>query len=920
MADDEKDRLYGPIKPGTDPGKGDPDPVGGQRDPLGKAGAKAREDAKKRAEELRILKEEEEKKSRTKEYAGSGMLGTARSVGEKIDTLQLISQFWGGSVESGKAIIRRFMGIFTKPGRDHAPLGALEDVRNLEPNVKTGALTLRKGSSSYASTFVDSSGLTTLTQIDDFFPLSTEVPTATDIDIVLGQTSGNVKHVFQKPFWQHQIKVNGYVNYNERLATTVDGSVSYPNATTFTVVEGALGGEYLKDWFCYFPDRNSGPYLVKRYESGEVEVTPQLSTGIQTGDAVLFFRFPLFDDTFTLPVQYSTIAGKSPVCLQQGQAVLFSGGQSSLKSHRALWSGYIGRTWLLGATNALDGIYTGRTEVSWADVPLKTQTNIGNVVLSPLTVGTLAPHGTTPELCLSEGTWFAGIVPQTDDGILGLPIITNAATVSALAAGAPFGYGVAIPLTLRLPTFNKRVRYLNIVLGKAPNTTDTSIQWDNLYVVKTLDLEDGTDWTYTETATTVLGSYSIEVVLDKSDWDASGVATKLPLFMGSNEPSGTELSFSIAKFHTNRLFVAKYHDFSDGVDYNDHIRFSGVSGDGFGQVNFLTDAHIDGTSVTSVDVGDATSIQALEKWEDKLFVIKDSSCGYIPITSDEPSRWAYITVSPYIGCTAPKTLGATPYGIMWCQPGDDVYIWDGGSPVSMTQDTWRETFKALTYAANWTGWYSTAKKCYSFFDSVTGIWWSMYFEVPISDGIYSWYKYDIPNTDSSEATHYFDSIVKFTNTRSGEEYYIYKYVDGITGEGDTGTTHYRIAYINSSATSDVDAEGIVPYFKTAPILLDESSIAQVHHWYIANESAGVGEFLPFCVLAVGSNSQSYIVVSSATFPPFMRRGVLHGADTGRLIQLTFNGLRSAIFTSLTINQIGFEYKLKPFVGDKTITS
>jgi hypothetical protein len=870
------------------------------------------------------------KKTQTKPYVpppskfgGSGMLGTARSVGDNINALQLISQFWGGSVESGKAIIRRFMGIFTKPGRDHAPLGALEDVRNLEPNVKTGALTQRKGSSAYASTFVSVGASATLTQLDDFFPLSTEIPSASDVDVVFGQTSGNVKHVLQKPFWQNGAKVDSYVNLNE-VRTGVDSIVGAPSFPSTFITTSGLGAQYLKDWYCFITNRDaihSGPYLVTSYTSatGEVTVSPQLDDRIVETDSVHFYRFPLFDINTSLPVQYSTVAGKPPVCLQQGQAFILSGGQSSAKSHRGLWSGYVSRTWLNGATNKPTGLATARTEVSWMDLPLKTM--LGPLTaLEPLTVGSLAQHTpTSTDLNLSAGMWFAGIVPQADDGLVGLPVM---ASTSCLVPTD--GNGLTFSLTFRLPTFNKRIRYLHILLGKAPNSSDTSIEWDHLYVVKTLDLEDGTDWTFTETdnapATPVLGFYSTEVVLDITDWNSAGEQTNLPLFMGSKEPSGTELSFSIGKFHTNRLFIAKYHDFSDGVDYNDHIRFSGVSGDGVGQVNFLSDAHLDGTSVTTVDLGDATAIQGLEKREEKLFIVKDSSCYYIPITEQEPRTWAIVTVSSYIGCTAPKTLVNTPYGIMWCQPGDDVYLWDGGSPVSMTQDTWRDTFKALTYADNWTAWFSTARKCFNFFDSVTGFWYSMYFEVPIAEGIYSWYRHNIPNTNTSEANHYFDSIVKFTSTREGIEYYIYKYVDGIMTEGDPGTTHYRIAYINSSATSDVDAEGIIPYLKTAPFRIDEVMITQVHHWYLASDSAGVGEFLPLCVLKIGTNSQSYLITSTAVLPSLLRRGVLQGTDRGRTVQLIFNDLLAATFTSLDIHQIGFEYELKPFTGDKTITS
>lgn len=842
-------------------------------------------------------------------FAGSGMLGTARSVGDKINALQLISQFWGGSVESGKAIIRRFMGIFTKPGRDHAPLGALEDVRNLEPNVKTGALTLRKGSSAYASTFVDVSG-TTLTQIDKFFPLSTEVPTASDIDIVLGRTAGDAKHIFQKPFWANGAKVNSYMDFADLLTKNVAATPSFPGGTF--LVDAGLPA--LKDWFCYFTATDgavpNGPYLVLSYNSGtgEVVVSPQLAYTIAEDDEVVFYRYPLFDKVDASLISYSTDATKPPVCLQQGQAVLFSGGQSSNYAHRAVWSGYVSRTWLNGATGKPTGLATARTEVSWADVSLKTQLTVDAGISAPLTVGALTAFTTTSELNLANGKWFAGVVPQTDDGMLGLPIMSSGTVTTT-------GSGITLPLKLRLPTFNKRIRYLNIIMGKADNDTDTTIPWGNLYVVKTLDLEDGLDWTYTETvpATLVLGFYSINVDLDKSEYDQAGEATVLTAFMGSNEPSGTELSFSIAKFVTGRLFVARYYDFHAGTDYNDHIRFSTVSGDGIYQVNFLSDAHPDGTSVTTVDLGDATSIQALEKWEDKLFIIKDSSCYYMPISGNEPSTWSIITVSTYIGCTAPSTLVATPYGIMWCQPADDVYIWDGGSPVSMTQDVWRETFKALTFETNASAWFSIEKKSYSFFDSGANIWYSTYFEVPIADGIYSWFKHDIPNTDDGETPAYFNAVTKFFQPREGVEYFLYSYVD------DTPASQIGIGKLDSSASTDVLGYGIAPYLKTAKFRLSEEMIAQVHHWTIANENAGINANYFVVKFTIGSNFQLYS--HATTVPTFIRRGVLQGADRGRSIQIEVNQADlKATFTTFEIHQIGFKYELKPFLGDKTITS
>lgn len=847
-------------------------------------------------------------------YAGSGVLGTARSVGDNINVLQLIGKFWGGAVSSGQAVISRFMGIFTKPGRDHAPLGALEDVRNLEPNVKTGALTLRKGSSAYASSFVDVSSVTTLTHIDDFFPMSTEVPSASDIDIVLGQTAGSVKHIFQKPFWNNGAKVNSFVDFNETLSDNLSAGPTFPGGT-FYINDTARAEKYFKDWFCFFPATGSGPYLVTDYVAGEVTVTPQLSTGIQNADEVVFYRFPLFDVDSTDPIQYSTTSGKSPVCLQQGQAILFSGGQSSSKSHRALWAGYISRTWLLGALNKELGVSTARTEVSWADVSLKTPNGIATGIANPLVVGNLTSTGVTAGTGLSNGKWFVRVIPVTDDGILGMPM--KASTSSVLVSSDDTG--VRFTLILRLPHFNKRVRYLKIALGKSANETDIDIDWGSLYVVKTLDLTLGTDWTFTETAGTTTGFYSQTITLDATHINAPEIPELVSLY-GMTEPNGTEVSFSIADFVSGRLFIAKYYDYTSGLEFNDHIRYSGVSGDGIFQLNFLGDSEL--FSITTLGLGDTTSIQGLKKWEDKLFVIKDSSCYYLPITADVTATggpaWSVVTVSPYIGCTAPKTLVATPYGIMWCQPGDDIYIWDGGSPVSMTQDTWRETFKALTIGATWYGWFLTEKKCYSFFNYTSQFWYSMYFEVPIAEGIYSWYKHDIPNNFYGEIDqNIVNRVEKFVATRNGVSYFIYNFTD------DTMATNDRIGFLSTSATYDLGL-GIIPYLKTAELYLDEVMLSKVMKFWIGNASTGVNSLSNFVVkISLGSNSKSYTFESS--IPALISRGIPQDIQTCRKIQIELNAnvavaSQPATFTTLDIHQIGFKYELKPFVGDKTITS
>jgi hypothetical protein len=545
-------------------------------------------------------------------YSGADVVGRTDEVNQQIAVQSVIDKTYGGIIDANKVSIKKWLGIVTRPTRATSPLGALESVKNLKFNKTMNAMSLRDGTTKYADTFVDASGNITLSKIDKFFPSSTESPSATDIDFICGQTSGNVKHIFQKPFFQGSAtKINKYIDIGERLSgitiksigagggtpevSTItvagnndseesiiytfvnghsyntfaipagstpiqtanilvalinDGIYSYAsnvggtspvvtitalingdqtdiasfttdsvqtvtpvvvahgtgnaNSATLKFAGGSTDTDYYKNWILYNSTIGNYSYISgSSYSAGDttLNVIGNTPTSWHVGDALILYRS--FHDNPTFTPSYSTVAGRPPVLLQQGNASLFSGGMGSTNGFMPIWSGYIDKTFFYGATGKGGGINYNGTYITEADI----KQSLGLTVNSAVPVGSSA----TP---LLSGRWFFCIVPETDDGIRGLPIYSSVKYFDADGTNH-----FVFTIDLNFATLNKRLRYLNIFLGQAPNATDTTIDWNSLFYIDRSDLL-GSNWTWTETSGVTNAKYTSSLItMDSDAWN-----------------------------------------------------------------------------------------------------------------------------------------------------------------------------------------------------------------------------------------------------------------------------------------------------------------------------------------------------------------------------------------------------------------
>jgi hypothetical protein len=591
-------------------------------------------------------------------------------------------------------------------------------------------------------------------------------------------------------------------------------------------------------------------------------------------DTLIIYRS--FHDNYSFVPTYSTVAGRPPVALQQGNALLFSGGMGSDAGLKPIWSGYLNKTFFVGATNKTGGInYTG-TYVTEAEIK---STN-------GITLGDASEIGSNP---LSVGRWFYCLVPETDDGERGNPIYSSTPYYDSSGL-----YRFQSTATIDFPQLNKRFRYLNVFAGLAPNTTDTTIDWSNLFYIERLDLL-GSAWIWHQTDTT--SNYTGTVIIDGLKWNNNTQETLL-LHLGHTISTSTTASFSEAIFLSNRLFIARYYDYVDAVEYLDQIRFTDFAGNGKAQLNVLN--NIDGFTQSTIEQGDSTSVRALRHWQDKLFIIKDKSCYYIPVT-DTVDQWMLVTVSNTVGTVVPKTAVVTPTMVIWCQDGEDVYGWSGANVFSLGQN-WLTTMRALNLAsANSKGWYDSINKSYNFSDS-SGVWHTMFMECSIPNG-FIWG--DNLFDDDTVAGNY--NIIDVAS-RAGISFVVVY---------DTASTIYYILRFDPTATQDNLHFGIIPYFKTAESRLDETSILKLMKFYLSlNPTGGSGQL--DSKLTIGSNVLTYSNMTKTL--TLHSRGIPFTTNSGRSFQFEFNTNASrATFTGLEIYELHFDYEMLPFIGDNTTT-
>jgi hypothetical protein len=816
-------------------------------------------------------------------YSGTDIVGRTAGVEKQIESEISISRTFGGVITNSVIIIKKWLGILTHPTRGTSPLGALESVSNFKFNKILNAMSLRDGTTAYATAFATMSSGVTLTTIHNEFTLSTETPSADTIDIICGTDVSSNKHILQRHFWEG----TGIAD-NDNDATYIEwgesqsGDIVKSGTSEFYITSTSRGANYYKGWIVR--NNESGrvsPFLYiasSTYAEGANVFTTvgAIPSDWVNTDTVTLYRS--FHDNYSFVPTYSTVAGRLPVALQQGNAILFSGGMGSTTGLKPIWSGYLSKTFFTNATNKTGGVVHTGTYVTEAEIK---STN-------GITLGACSTTGSDDQPDMS-GRWFYCLIPETDDGERGNPIYGAS---HYFDDGA---YNFTIPITVDLAQLNKRLRYLNIFVGKATNATDTAIDWNNFYYVDRLDLSGATTtWVWTETATTVAGTYGFTYTMTTAVWN-NKKAESLYLHLGHTLCTSTTASFSTGLFINNRLFIGRYYDYVDAVEYLDQVRYTDFAGNGKAQLNVL--CNLDGFTQSTIEQGDPTSVQALLKWQDKLFILKDKSCYFISV-SDDPAQWMLVTVSDEVGCTIPLTAVSTPYMIIWCQAGENVYGWDGADIFRLAQNQITD-FRALTLTgASTLGWFDYKNQTYNF-SYGNYFWWSMFLECKIPNG-YVWGR----NSFNPTALYQIRDI----SIRSGTIYML-----AFCSTDDS----YRILSFSSSATTD-NTFGIVPYFKTAEFRISERDITKYMKWYLTlNPTGGSGTL--DCDLTIGSTTTNYSNISKTATTHF--RGVPFTSNAGRSMQFAFNTDASpASFTALDIYELQFDYELKPFIGDNTITT
>lgn len=815
------------------------------------------------------------------DYSGSEVVGRTAEVLQQMQNTVSVDKQYGGTIDSKSIRINKWLGIYTQPSRINSPLGALEDCRNFVFNKKTGSMSMRTGSSVYASSFVDVTTAVTLATVQNSFHLSTESPSATNIDIVFGANSGGDKYIFQKPFFHGSSTAT---SGNIRLGDILTVSLKSYSTTSVVFTGGVNSADFYKNWILCNSTKADVPILITGSSYGSGDTTLTLGENAPTDwtnttDSLILYRH--FHDNYTFVPTYSSVAGRPPIALQQGNAVLLSGGMGSANGLKPIWTGYMNKTFFYGATGNTGGNAFQETYVSEAEIK-----NTSGLTIS---TGTLSSDTTV----LPDGRWFFCVVPETDDGIRGLPIYASTKYVDTTTDKFSF------TVTAYPGTLNKRLRYLNVFLGKAPNDADTTIDWNYLYYIERYDL-CGSSWTWTKTADAP-GYYITDAnFMDGDKWN-NNTSESLATHLGHNLCTSTTCSFSVGKFVNNRLFISKYYDYVDTVEYLDQIRYSDFAGNGKAQLNVL--CNLDDQTQSTIEQGDATSVQALKKWEDKLFVLKDNSCYFISVT-DDPIQWQLVTVSSKIGCKNPDTAVETPFMVIWCQAGEDIYGWSGSSAFSLAQN-WLTTYKALDLTTvPSVGWYDNKIKTYNFsYYSTLGGWYAMFFECPIVNG-FKWGYNEFGRTASPTTTYKIHS----THERAGVVYLAVEHMTANT---------YSILYFDSTATVD-GAITISPYFKTTEFTLSEKDLMKILKVYLTlSPTTPIGQL--DCKITVGSNTTTYSAMTNTL--SLHSRGVPFTSRIGRKIQFEFNmNATRPYYAGLDIYELQYDYELVPFIGDNTITS
>lgn len=776
-----------------------------------------------------------------------------------------------------------FGGINTAFKRGAQPNGSIYDCKNLLPNIQIGGLVQRLGYASYLTapvTLVDGSSVGA---IDFHWHLGTDNPSSTTIDVI-GFSTGFA----QKPFFKESTTAtSSWVQWGELRTTTIASIAG--NLLTFTLTAGSASDDYYNTWMVHNSTRSEFIYVTD-YTGSSRTVTPleKVPSDWLAGDTVVLYRH--FHDN----AGFAPAVGTEPAMVQLGDVIIGSGGQGAAAGRKPIWSGYVDLTFFSGATKTPrhQGTYVTESEVKTSGM------TIGNA-------GTFASVGNGLD---SSKRWFIAFLYETVDGCLST--LQKAGTnYTAIATDQ----GISTALTINFARWNKRIKKIHAFLGSVDSAgAPTTLDWSEYYHVDTIDLT-GTGWTYTDSGAAP-GTFSYTVQLDNRDWEAASVksdATKESVvdWTGTTEYNRSIVSFSRAVVLENRLFLAKVYDYNAGKNLDDYVLWTDFSGV-LGTPQYSVHPDIDGASQARIISGGTPSVVGLAKWQTRLLILKDRSCHEIDITEPDATRWQKINISNEIGCDMPNSIVETPHGVCFGKSGQDLYLYRGGEPTSLTADTIRPTFKSNTNGLNSTqkaqlwGWWNPRWQAYCVMTKASDLseFYGTFFEIPVSNSNFAWYRFDLGHDINSVRLDK-NGDVLFSSTN------IYKMSD-----------------------ADVDDAGtsIKTFFDTGEHTLSERDITTLDSWWIANLQDGgatVAGTLDIQVLldnAVVTFDSVSSEASNVTKTSTRWISGLPVGSQGRTIRCKINTdaspatwtPSSATAQQLTILELGFEGRVEELYGDQ----
>ena len=715
---------------------------------------------------------------------------------------------------------------------------------------------------------------------------ATESPSAQNIVVLCGTDGSANKHYFQRPFWHKNsatIDSTNWLKWGESLTTTLNGAQS---SNLIVLTAGESTDDYYNGWLVHNTTQNEFAF-VRDYTGSNLNVTLYASQGDwASGNTVILYRH--FHDNPTFSPSWT-----DPIALKVGNNIVASGGQGSTVGYKALWSGYLNKSFFLGH---------GDSEVLVVNQTYVTEAEIKST--AGYTIGAAAGYtATSPLDTTAASRWFTGFVFETDDGQRS-NLITNASNYVDVTAVQ----GVRTNVIIHPARLNKRFRYLDVFMGTDSTATRTSLEWEEYFYVRRYDLtsDTGTDWTAGTGGTS--GQFNRDLDFDEADWNSRGES--LDTYLGHTEPARSTVSFSYGEVAGGRLIVAKYYDYVAALSYSDQINFSPFASNGVAQYNKLCD--IDDLVQTTIEAGDPSSIQGLAQIDGKLFIPKNRGIYSIDVTYD-PSQWILNTITREIGCDAPDSIVETPNGIIWAKYQDGIYLWRGGDPIELTRN-WRDTFRALTVTSDDT--------------TIIDDWWAWY------DPYYRSYRIMYTSNGTTKTTVY-EAFLDVQDPALGNLPIWTKHIMGhnvgqVTVRSDGAvffSTGADKTYQFASSDSDDEGTAITPYFKLGTRVIDEGKLLVLQGFELtASKNGNTANTLDFSVYVDGNVLGTFTTLTNANAASLTNvrwASELPDIDSdghtrvGSNFDFAFNSnaTRGSLGTSFTVFELAFRYYLMERGGD-----